>query len=121
MRTRPMPITVAAVLQALFSLANLFSPLLFGSEDVPAVVIYGGIVLGIVGLVATFGLWMLRKWGVWLTIILSVLNILSAAPGVVFAPDTTLQVAATITVVGYAILIVLVVLPTSRQAFAASS
>src|SRR5215210_8036195 len=120
MGTRPMPITVAVVLQALFSLANLFSPLFFGSEDVPAVVIYGGVVLGIVGLVATFGLWMLRKWGVWLTIILSVLNILSAAPGVVVAPDAVLQVAATITVVGYAVLIVLVILPTSRRAFAAA-
>ena len=119
MRSRPQAVTVAAVLLALFSLANLISPLL-PSEGVPAFVIYLGVVLGIAGLVAAAGLWMLRQWSIWLTIIVSALNVLSAAPGIAFAPDAALQVAATITVVGSAIIIVLVVLPTSRRAFAAS-
>jgi hypothetical protein len=64
---------------------------------------------------------MLRKWSIWLTIVVSVLNLLSAAPGVAFAPDEALQVAAVVTVVVSALIIVLVVLPTSRRAFAASS
>jgi hypothetical protein len=84
-------------------------------------VVYLGVVLGIAGLVASAGLWMLRKWSIWLTIIVSVLNLLSAAPGVAFAPDIAFQVAAAVTVVVSALIIVLVVLPTSRQAFAASS
>ncbi len=63
MSTRPLPVTVAAILMALISLAGLPGPLLPGSEDVPAVVIYGGMVLGVAGLVATVGLWMLKKWG----------------------------------------------------------
>jgi hypothetical protein len=56
MSTRPLPVTVAAILMALISLVGLPGPLLPGSEEVPAVVIYGGIVLGAVGLVASLGL-----------------------------------------------------------------
>ena len=120
MRSRPLPVTVAAILMALISLLGLPGPLLPGSEGVPAVVIYGGIVLGIVGLVVAVGLWMLRGWGFWLTIVVSVLNILSAAPGVAFAPNAALQAAATVGVVIPALIIVLVVLPASRRAFSAS-
>jgi hypothetical protein len=117
MRLRPQTVTVAAVLLAILSLANLISPLL-PSEGVPAFVIYLGIVLGIAGLVAAAGLWMLRKWSRWLTIILSAINLLSAAPGMAFAPTAAWQVAATITVVVSGFIIVLVVLPSSRRALA---
>ena len=121
MRSRPLPVTVAAVLLALFSalsVVSIFVPAF--SEGVPAVVVYGGAVLGILGLVAAYGLWTLKRWSVWLTIILSVLNLLSAAPGIAFAPTTLLFVGALVTVVVSALIIVLVVLPTSRRAFAAS-
>jgi hypothetical protein len=117
MRSRPQTVTVAAIVLAVFSLANLISPLL-PSEGIPEFVIYLGVVLGIAGLAAAAGLWMLRKWSIWLTIVVSVVNFLSAAPGLAFAPNAALQVAATITVVGSAIIIVLVVLPSSRRAFA---
>ncbi len=120
MRSRPLPVTVAAILLALLSLPNLVFPLL-PTEGIPAVVVYGGIVLGVAGLVAAAGLWMLRKWSFWLTIVVSVLNLLSAAPGIAFAPNAALQAAATVTVVVSALIIVLVVLPSSRRAFAASS
>ncbi len=116
MRARPLPITVAAVLMALFGLVNLFSPL-FPSEGVPAFVIYLGVVLGVVGLIAAAGLWMLKRWALWLTIVVSVLNILSAAPGIAFAPNVVLRVAATVTVVGFAVVILLVVLPNSRRTY----
>ena len=56
MRSRPVPVTVAAILLALCSLLSLPGPLLPGSEGVPEVVLYSGIVLGIVGLVAAVGL-----------------------------------------------------------------
>jgi len=121
MSTRPLPVTIAAILMVLISLVGLPGPLLPGSEEVPAVVIYGGIVLGIVGLVAAFGLWMLKKWGFWLTVVVSVLNLLSAAPGIVFAPSAAVQVFAAVGVVVPALIIVLVVLPTSRRTFAAPS
>ena len=113
---RALPVTIAAVLLGLFSVLNLVLPL-FPTEGIPAFIIYSGVVLGIVGLVAVVGLWTLKKWSVWLTITVSVLNILSAAPGFVFASDPGLLVSATVTVVGSALTIVLVMLPASRRRY----
>ena len=123
MSPRPLPVTVAAILLVLLSLFNFPWPyeLLFpGAEEPPAALLYSGYVVGVVGLVAAVGLWMLRRWGLWLTIVVSVLNFLSAAPGVAFAPNAALQAAAAVGVVIPALIIVLVVLPASRRAFSAT-
>jgi hypothetical protein len=113
-RLRPQPVTIAAIVLALLSLANLFAPLIVPAEA--GSIVYLIIVLGILGLVAAGGLWMLKRWALWLTIVISVLNILAAAPGVVFAADLMGRVLATIGVVGFAVVIVLAVLPGSRRA-----
>ena len=113
---RSLTVTIAAVLLGLFSVLNLVLPL-FPTEGIPAFIIYSGVVLGVVGLVAAAGLWTLKKWSVWLTIVVSVLNILSAAPGVVLASDPGLLVSAIVTVLGFALIIVLVMLPASRRTY----
>ena len=124
MRPRPQAVTVATILLALFSVPNLLFPLWAESipreEEVPALVVYTTVLVGVAGLVGAAGLWMLRKWSLWLTIVVSVLNVLDAAAGVAGAPNAALQAAATVMVVGFALIIVLVVLPSSRRAFAAS-
>ena len=124
MRSRPLTVTVAAILLALFSLLNLLFPLwaeaIPREEEVPALVVYTTVVVGVAGLVGATGLWMLRKWSLWLTIVVCVLNVLDAAAGVAGAPNAALQVAATVMVVGFALITVLVVLPSSRQALAAA-
>ena len=120
MRSRPLTVTVAAIIQALLSLLSLPGPLLPGSEGVPVVVLYSGIVLGVAGLVASAGLWMLKKWGLWLTIVVNVLGGLSAAPGVGAAPNAALQAAAIVFVLISVLVIALVVLPSSRRALATS-
>src|SRR5215218_6499984 len=116
MSARPLPVTVSAVLLTVLSLANLLSPVM-PSEGVPTFVVYLGVVLGVLGLIGALGLWMLKRWALWLTIVVSVLNILSAAPGLAFAPTPTLKVLATIGVVGFALVVVLAVLPRSRRAY----
>jgi uncharacterized membrane protein (DUF2068 family) len=120
MSSPPLPVSVAAILMVLLGFANLASPL-FPSEGVPEFVIYLGIVLGVAGLIAAAGLWMLRKWSIWQTIVVSVLNLLSAAPGIPFGPNTALQAAAAVTVVVSALIIVLVMIPTSQRAFVDAS
>jgi hypothetical protein len=115
-RARPLPVTMAAVLMALFSLANLLS-LVMPMEGVPTFVVYLGVALGVAGLLAAAGLWMLKRWALWLTIVVCVLNILSAAPGMAFAPNALLRILATVGVVGPALVILLVVLPSSRSAY----
>ena len=116
MSARPLPVTVAVVLLALLSFANVLTTFL-PSGGVPAFVIYLGGLLGVLGLIGAGGLWMLKRWALWLTIVVSVLNILSAAPGLAFAPTATLRVLATVGVVGFALVIVLAVLPGMRRTY----
>jgi hypothetical protein len=82
------------------------------------VLINGGAVLGILGLIATVGLWLLkRRWSVWSTIVVSVLNIVSSAPGIGFAASAVLRVGAFPYVIGSALIALLMVLPNSRRAY----
>ena len=89
--------SAGAILLALFSLVSHPVTLLPGAKEVLAMVVYGGFVLSIVGLVAAAGLWTLKKWGFWLTLVVSVANLLLAAPGLVLALGPVLK---TITLVG---------------------
>ena len=123
MSSRPLLVTVAAILQVLLNLFNFPGPWWYvfpGAEEAPAFVIYVGIVLGIVSIIAAVGLWLLKRWGYWLTIIACVLNILLGVPGVFMAPGAALETAIAVQVVGFILVIGLVVLPTSRHAFAAA-
>ena len=117
MRSIPLSVTVAAVVLVLLSLLNLV-PL--AVEGKPAAFVYLGVVLGVAGLVGAAGSWVLKRWGVWLAVVVCALNLASAAPGIPFAPDAALRVAATITVLFSALIVVLVVLPASRRAFVAT-
>jgi hypothetical protein len=120
MRSRPQSVAVAAILLVILSLFGFPWPwmLLFpGVGDPPAFIYYPSIVLGIVGLLVAFGLWMLKPWSFWATIIVAVLNLLLGAPGIVLGP-TEIQVASAVLAVVTVLIIVLVVLPSSRGAFA---
>lgn len=114
---RPTTVTIAAVLLALLSLPSLAFPM-FASEGVPAFIVYLNVISGAVGLVAAGGLWTLKRWAMWATVILCVLGILSAAPGIGGAPTALLQVLAATGIVGSALIILLVALPNSRRAYA---
>jgi hypothetical protein len=123
MHSRPLPVTVAAILMALFSLMNFPGPWWYavpGAEETPMFVIYVGIVLAVVGIGAAVGLWMLKKWSLWATIIVSVLNILLNVLGLGMVPTAALQAAIAVQTIGFVLTIVLVVLPTTRRAFAPS-
>jgi uncharacterized membrane protein (DUF2068 family) len=61
---------------------------------------------------------MLKKWGLWLTIVISVINILFNVLGLAMVPTVALQVAIAVQTIGFVLTIVLVVLPDSRRAFA---
>ena len=115
MSARPSSVAVAAVLLVIISLANVVFTFL-PSEGVPAVV-YGGLVLGVLGLAGAGGLWALKRWAVWLAILVCALNILSSAPGIAFAPTPLFRFLATVGVVVPAVIILLVVLPISRRAY----
>ncbi len=122
MRSRPLPVTVAAILLVLVCLEDLPFPwlLLFPGveQQPPAFILYSGIVLGIVGLVVAVGLWMMKKWSFWATIVVCVLDFLLGAPSVVMAPAATIRATVAVLEVVAVLIIVLVVLPSSRRALA---
>ena len=122
MSPRPLPVIVAAILLALFSLMNFPGPwwyLVPGAAEVtPMFVIYSGIVLGVVGLVAAVGLWMMKTWSFWLTIVVCVLNILLNVSGLVMMLPAGLKALITVQTIGFVLVIVLVVLPSSRRVLA---
>ena len=121
MSHRPQAVTVAAILQVVLNVLNFPGPWWYvfpGAIEAPPFVLYSGILLGIVGIV---GLWMLRTWGFWLTIVVSVLNILLGVPGVFFAPGAGLEAAIAVQTIGFVLVIVLIVLPNTRRAFVATT
>src|SRR5215210_2313973 len=123
MRSRPPTVTVAAILLVLLSLFDfpwLYRLLFPGAVEPPAVLLYVGYVLGIVGIVVAIGLWMMQKWSLWATIVVCVLNFLSGAPGVLLAPGGALKGVIVVGEVVAVLIIVLVVLPSSRGALAAA-
>ena len=123
MRMRPLPVTVAAILLVLLSLTNfpwLYLFLFPGAEEPPAFVLYLGYVVGVVGIVVAVGLWMMKRWSFWLTIVVCVLNFLLGLPPVLFEPDVALKVFIAVTEIVAVLIVVLVMLPGSRRAFAAT-
>ena len=119
MQPRPQPVTIAVVLLVLLSLLNFISPLL--PTDYPTIVLFLGSALAVAGLLAAAGVWMLRRWGLLMTITVSVLNLVLAVPGIVVEPHATGKLLAGVTSVGFVLLLVLVLQPNSRRAFTASS
>ena len=93
-------------------------PLPGAAEVTPMFVIYSGIVLGVVGLVAAVGLWMMKTWSFWLTIVVCVLNILLNVSGLVMMLPAGLKALIAVQTIGFVLVIVLVVLPSSRRVLA---
>jgi hypothetical protein len=124
MSPRPQPVTVAAILLALFSLMNFPGPWWYAvpgaAEVTPMFVLYSGIVLGVVGLVAAVGLWMMKTWSLWLTIVVCVVNILFNVSGLVMVLLGGLKALIAVQTVGFVLTLVLVVLPSTRRALSAT-
>ena len=123
MRSRPQAVIVATVLLVILSLFNFPWPwlLLFPwAQPPPAFVFYTGFALGIVGLVVAVGLWMIKAWSYLATNMLCVLNLFSGAPGVVFGPTDGVRVLNAVLEVVALLIIVLLILPSSRRALEAA-
>jgi hypothetical protein len=120
LHTRPQPVTTAVVSLALLSLLNFTSPLYTApllQTDCPTIVPFLSIALGALGFLAAGDLWMLRRWGLLLTIIVCVLNILWAAPWIAVESQATGKLLAGVAVVGFALVLFLVMQRNSRRAF----
>ena len=114
----------AAVLNALLSLIGLvvsIAPLHLGAEGAgasgdnpPFAALVVGVILGVLGLVGSFGIWRSERWGLILTIVVRGLDGLGGVFGLL-AEDTTLRLLAILSVVGAAVVIFLLLRPTSAS------
>ena len=82
-----------------------------------AILVSLGVILGVLGLVAAAGVFFAKRWGMWLAVFVSVFGI-SAIGGVVLW-DALLKGLCLVLTALYVLVIVLVVLPSGRQAYAA--
>lgn len=116
---RPLSATIAAVLLALVSVLGMALPLIggTGAGGVPPAILVSAVVLGVLGLVAAWGVWRLKKWGFWLAIVVSGLDAVGAAPGLFAAPSPQLVVSAATAIILRALIIVLLLLPVSRRTY----
>ena len=110
MLLQPPPVFIAMVLLALLSLTNLVPAQSFILEGPPTAAIFLPVVAGVLGLVGAWGLWMLKRWAMWLVIVVCGLNILMTAPELI-SPFMAIYI------VVCALVIWLVVLPSSRRAY----
>jgi hypothetical protein len=119
--------TVAAILAALLSLTNFTTALLLlprGSAALaaegnqpPYAVIILKLLIGAFGVLAAYGAFRVQRWGIVLTLVLMVLGVLAALPGIAFAPTVLSQVSSAITVVAGGI-VVWLLLRRDARAFA---
>ena len=106
---------ILSIVSVMFSLPGLLGSNL--TEGIPQFVIILGTTAGAAGLVAAWGAWQGQKWGIWLAIALSVVNGLSALPGVLGGPSNFARAGASfgVAVSIFVIVVLLLYRPTATQ------
>jgi heme A synthase len=87
---------IAAALAGLLNLANAITALILlpqgaakinhSSNQPPYAVIVIEVVIGLIGIVGAYGVFRTQRWGVILTLVLMVVNVLISLPGIAFGP-----------------------------------
>ncbi len=113
---RPTTITAATVLLALLGVVGLLlAPVATAEADAAFIGIT--VAISALRLVAAAGVWRYRRWAAILGFVVSLVDTLLAAPGLLFAPNAMWRVLAIVGVVLGIATLVLLVLPTSRRAY----
>ena len=112
---RTAALVAALVLLLLLGIGHMFVPFVPDANKIPPFVRYGDVVLGILSVITTIGLWNLKRWATVMTSIIAALNIVSAAPGIVAAPNATLRAVTVAYVVLSLVIITLLALRSARR------
>jgi hypothetical protein len=101
--------TIAAVLAGVLSLANAITALILlpqgaskinhSSNQPPYAVILIEVVVGLIGVVAAYGVFRTQRWGVIVTLVLMVINVLISLPGIPFGPTAVDKITSALAVV----------------------
>ena len=74
-RSRPLGITIIAVIMAIFGIVGIISGIMLMSVSSAVGTIT--LVLGILELILAWGLWSLQRWAYWTTVVLEILIVLN--------------------------------------------
>jgi uncharacterized membrane protein (DUF2068 family) len=107
-------LSLGAVVMALPMLPRGAEALNQATDAPPYFIVVLTLIVGALGIVSSYGVWRMQKWGVILTLLLRIVDGLAALPGVLFAPTMVLQVTAGIGVVLSIVVIVLLLRGGSR-------
>jgi hypothetical protein len=104
--------TIAAVLAGLLSLMNAITALVLlpqgankinhASNQPPYAVDLISVVIGLIGIVAAYGVFRMQRWGVVSTLVLMVINVLISLPGIPFGPTMLDKVSSVVGVIASA-------------------
>ena len=72
-RSRPLGVTIIAIIVAIVGIFDIIAGIL----SLIAIIGIFPLILGILALILAWGLWNLRTWAFWATVILAVLNIIN--------------------------------------------
>ncbi|MEO9254364.1 MAG: hypothetical protein ABI305_02405 [Tepidiformaceae bacterium] len=116
---RPATIVWAVAIIVVGNLANFFIPLLPNTGDIPGAALVVGDIASVITILLCLPLWQCRKWGAIAVTVITILNTLTAAPGLLDPPSGTV-VAIILTTIPLAIVpIWLIWHPSSRRAYRA--
>jgi uncharacterized membrane protein (DUF2068 family) len=87
------------------------------SDDVPMLALIGGLILGIVALPASVGLWRCRRWGMIATVVISALNFITSIPGIALGPSAFAIVSSAILSVVSVVTIILALMRDARASY----
>jgi uncharacterized membrane protein (DUF2068 family) len=116
--TRPAPVVAAVVLSVVLIIANFagfFLPA--NGQSVPLIVIILSVVPGLAGIPAAIGLWQLRRWGYFLTLVVTAINAIAGLPGLPLGPTVAIKVFSVAMTLVSIVILVLVTLPDSRRSY----
>ncbi|MBV9592619.1 MAG: hypothetical protein JO147_02290 [Actinobacteria bacterium] len=109
--------TLAAALAGLLSLANAIVALVLlpqgadkinhSSNQPPYAVLLIEVVIGLIGVVAAYGVFRTQRWGVIVTLVLMVVNVLISLPGIPFGPTAFDKISSALALVLAALVIYL--------------
>jgi hypothetical protein len=101
--------TIAAILAGVLGLANAIVALALlpqgsnkinhSSNQPPYAVLMIEVVIGLIGVVAAYGVFRSQRWGVIVTLVLMVVNVLISLPGIPFGPTVFDKVSSVLAVI----------------------